>query len=178
MNTDEERWHVTCFEFLCREVRKRELLTDPGDEIPSWAPSMEFGHHVIADERHIAAYPGKFNVDPPYQFGLELWKATQLFDDRRAHGANFLPSVTRHIRLPDELVEGRDGQSLYLTEVARNFRGTMSWGEIAEISADGVRGVTLYEMTQRVSAMLTPKYQARRALKTQQELAKGARNDA
>lgn len=139
---------------------------------------MEFGHHIIADERHIAAYPGKFNVEPPYQFGLELWKATQVFDDRRAHGANFLPSVPRHIRLPDELVEGRDGQSLYLTEVARNFRGTMPWGEIAEISADGVRGVTLYEMTQRVSAMLTPKYQARRGLKTQQELAKGARNDA
>lgn len=85
---------------------------------------MEFGHHIIADERHIAAYPGKFNVDPPYQFGLELWKATQLFDDRRAHGAKFLPSVPRHIRLPDELVEGRDGQSPYLTEVARNFRGT------------------------------------------------------
>lgn len=31
----EKRWHVTCFEFLSREVRKRELLTDPRDDIPS-----------------------------------------------------------------------------------------------------------------------------------------------
>ena len=54
----------------------------------------------------------------------------------------------------------------------------MLWGEIAELPADDVREVTLHEMTQRVSAMLTPKYQARRALKSQQELAQEVQRDA
>lgn len=173
----EERWHVTCFESLCREIRKRELLINPGDGIPSWAPAMEFGHHIITDERRIPAYPGKFNVDSPYQFGLELWKATQLFDDRQAHGAHFMPTVPPHIQLPEKLIDGRDGQSLYLTNAARNFRGEMPWGEIAEISAADVRGVTLYEMTRRVSAMMRPKYQARRASEKQEELARKAREE-
>lgn len=173
----EERWHVTCFEYLCREVRKRELLMDPGDEIPSWAPSMEFGQHIFTDERTIRGYPGKYNVESPYQFGLELWKATQLFDDRQAHGAHFQPNVPLHIQLPNKLIEGSDGHSLYLTDAAKNFRGKMPWGEIAEISAANVRGVTLDEMTRRVSAIVTPKYQARRASKKQEELAKTARKE-
>lgn len=167
----EERWHVTCFESLCREVRKRELLLYPEDGVPSWAPSMQFGHHIITDERRIPAYPGKFNIESPYQFGLELWKATQLFDDRQAHGAHFVPSSS-HVPLPAKLIDGRDGQSLYLTNAARNFRGEMPWGEIAEISAADVRGITLDEMTRRVSAMLAPKYEAKRALKRQEELVK------
>ena len=171
----EERWHLTCFESLCREVRKRELLLNPGDGIPSWAPSMEFGHHIVTDERRIPAYPGKFNVESPYQFGLELWKATQLFDDRQAHGAHFMPSVPPHIQLPDKLIDGADGQSLYLTRAAKDFRGKMPWGETAEISAADVRGITLDEMTRRVSTMMKPKYQARRELKKQEELAKKAR---
>ncbi|CAF9907701.1 MAG: hypothetical protein ALECFALPRED_003765 [Alectoria fallacina] len=173
----EERWHLTCFESLCREVRKRELLLNPGDDIPSWAPSMEFGHHIITDERRIPAYPGKFNIESPYQFGLELWKATQLFDDRQAHGAHFMPSVPPHVQLPDKLIDGADGQSLYLTPAAKSFRGKMPWGETAEISAAMVRGITLDEMTRRVSAMMKPKYQARRELKKQEELAKKARNE-
>ena len=171
----EERWHVTCFESLCREVRKHTLLLDPEDGILTWAPSMLFGQHIIADERRIPAYPGKFNVESPYQFGLELWKATQLFDDRQAHGAHFMPKLPPHTPRPKVLIEGRDGQSLYLTTVAKDFRGKMPWGEIAEISAADVRGVTLHEMTWRVSAILTPKYQARRALKQQEELADKAK---
>ncbi len=158
---------------MCREIRKRDLLDDPGDDIPSWAPSVEFGQHFVADERRLAAYPGKFNVEPPYQFGLELWKATQLFDDRQAHGAHFVPSIPPSVQLPHRPFEGRDGQSLYLTEAARDFRGKMSWGEIAEVSAADVRGVTLLEMTRRVSAIVWPKYQARRAeLKKQAEEAR------
>ena len=172
----EERWHVTCFESLCREVRKRQLLLDPEDSILSWAPSMLFGQHIIADERRIPAYPGKFNVDSPYQFGLELWKATQLFDDRQAHGAHFMPKPPPHIPRPKVLIEGRDRQSLYLTNEAKDFSGRMPWGEIAEISAADVRGVTLGEMTRRVSAIVTPKYQARRELKKQEELARNAEN--
>ena len=129
----EERWHVLCFESLCREVCKRELLISPEDGILTWAPLMEFGNHIIADERQIPAYLGKFKVDSPYQFGLELWKVTQLFDDREAHGAHFVSNVPPHIRLPEKLIEGRDGQSLYLTHAARTFRGQMPWGETAEI---------------------------------------------
>lgn len=135
---------------------------------------MLFGQHIIADERGIPAYPGKFNVDSPYQFGLELWKATQLFDDRQEHGAHFKANLPPHIPLPNILIEGRDRQSLYLTNEARNYRGRMPWGEIAEILVDDVRGVTLGEMTRRVSAILTPKYQARRELNKQEELAKRA----
>lgn len=51
----------------------------------------------------------------------------------------------------------------------------MPWGETAEISAADVRGITLDEMTRRVSAMMKPKYQAKRELKKQEELAKKAR---
>ena len=166
---------LTCFESLCREVRKRELLLNRGDGIPSWAPSMEFGHHIVTDERRIPAYPGKFNVESPYHFGLELWKATQLFDDRQAHGASFMPGVPLHIQLPDKLIDGADGQSLYLTRAAKNFRGKMPWGETAEISAADVRGTTLDEMTRRVSAMMKPTYQARREQKKQEEFAKKPR---
>lgn len=170
----EERWHVTCFESLCWEVRKHELLLSPEDGILSWAPSMEFGHHIFADERRIPTYPGKFNVESPHKFALELWKATQLFDDRQAHGAHFMPSIPPHSRLPRNLIEGRDGQSLYLNNATRNFRGEMPWGEIAEVSAADVRGVTLGEMALRGSAMLTPKYQARRVLKQKEDMAKKA----
>lgn len=151
-----------------------DRVINPGDGIPSWAPSMEFCQHIITDERQIPAYPGRFNIESPYQLGLELWKATQLFDDRKAHGAHFKPNVPPHIRLPNKLIKGNDGQSVYLTDAAKNFRGKMPWGEIAEMSAADVRGVTLDEMTRRVSAIVTPKYQARRALKKQEELAKKA----
>ncbi|CAF9923911.1 hypothetical protein IMSHALPRED_006053 [Imshaugia aleurites] len=51
----------------------------------------------------------------------------------------------------------------------------MPWGETAEISAADVRGVTLHEMTRRISAILTPKYQAKRALEKEENLAKQAR---
>ncbi len=172
----EERWHVTRFESLCREVRRREFLVHPEDGIPSWAPSLEFGQNMIADNRRIPAYPGKFNVDSPYQFGLELWKATQLFDDRQTHGAQFMPSVPPSVKLPESLIEGPDRQSLYLPSAARNFRGETPWGKTAQISADDARGITLHEMTQRVSAMLTPKYQANRALKKQEQLARKNEN--
>ena len=174
----EERWHLTCLESLLREVRKRQLLASPENDIPTWAPSMEFGQHIVADERQLAAHPGKFNVDSPYQFGLELWKATQLFDSRLEHGASFKPTVPPHIHVPEVLLVGRDGLSLYLTNEARDFRGKMPWGEIAEISAADGRGVTLYEMTQRVSAILTPRYEAKRALQKQNNEARKAQNGA
>ena len=54
----------------------------------------------------------------------------------------------------------------------------MPWGEVAEISTAEVRGITLNEMTERVSANLTPKYQARQALEKQQEEAKKASTNA
>lgn len=128
----------------------------------------------MADERQTTAHPGKFNVESPYQFGLQLWKATQLFDDRQAHGPPFMPSIPAHIQPPNHLVDGRDGQSLYLNHEASDFRGKMPWDEIAEIPAEEVRGVTLDEMTRRVAAIVRPKYQARRALKGQEKLEKTA----
>ncbi len=134
---------------------------------------MEFGQNTIADNRRIPAYPGKFNVDSPYQFGLELWKATQLFDDRQAHGAHFMPGVPPFVKLPESLIEGPNRQSLYLTSAAR---GETPWGETPEISANDVGGITLHEMTQWVSAILTPKYQANRALKKQEQLARKNEN--
>ncbi len=135
---DQGSAYLTCFEFLCREVRKRQLLDFPEYGIPTRAPSMEFGQH----ERQVSAHPGKFNVDSPYQFGLELWKAAQLFDSKLEHGERFVPTVPPHIHVPETLLVGRDGASLYLTETAKG-----------SFPAANVRGVTLYKMTQRVSAI-------------------------
>ncbi|KAL9135386.1 MAG: hypothetical protein Q9175_003418 [Cornicularia normoerica] len=70
---------------------------------------MEFGHHVIADEQRIPAYPSKFNIDLPYQFGLELSKATRLFDDKPAHGAHFVPTAPGHMH---KLADRRDGSPM------------------------------------------------------------------
>lgn len=116
---------------------------------------MQSGHHIIADERRIPADPGRFNIDPPYQLGLEMWKATQLFDDRQAHGAHFVPSSS-HVPLPAKLIDGRDGAKPLPHQCGQESqrRNAIGVRSLRSSRRRNVRGVTLDEMTRRVSAMV------------------------
>ena len=160
----EEWWCLRCVETLFKKVRQSELESCPPSSEPPAHAFMHWAQWIIPEERKIPRYPDSFRLKGPYIFALEKWKAVILYDTQQEHGANFKPNLPPHLSIPQQLYEGTDGRSLYLSKEMRDMRGLTADGEEAEVSAAECQDVSLTEVMKRVDRFMGAISTSKRAL--------------
>lgn len=102
-------------------------------QTPTFHSLFALADWIFADERSILNHPGKFTLHSAKRYGLELWKARQIYDMGMAKGNH--GTIYHHdlSLIPPNLFLGRDKKSFYLTAEDRDYQGHYEDGTKAEI---------------------------------------------
>ena len=140
LGMDGQVWYcVQCLEKLLAIYYQRMHRVHPKMTAITVHPLFEVAYCILAEEREAVGRSGRLMLCSTKQHGLELWKARCLAALRAADPA-YIPMNTpgradfiQYFASPDE-------QAVYLSRDARDYRGRLDDGSVAEIPGDEVDG--------------------------------------
>ena len=146
-----QEWYcVQCFEKLLAVYYQRVQRVHPKMTATTIHPVLEVAYYILAEERETAGRSGKLMLCSTKQHGLELWKARCLAA-LRAADPFYIPMNTPGRADFLMYFASPDGKALYLTRDARDYRGRLDDGTVAEIPGDEVDGCTLTELMSKLN---------------------------
>ena len=146
-----QEWYcVQCFERLLAIYHQREHRIHPKMTATTVHPVFEVAYYILAEERETVGRSGGLMLCSTKKHGLELWKARYLAGLRAAN-PYYIPMNTPGRADFLMYFASPDGKALYLARDARDYRGRLDDGTVAEIPGDEVDGCTLTELMNKLN---------------------------
>ena len=146
-----QEWYcVQCFEKLLAIYYQRVHRIHPKMTATTVHPVLEVAYYILAEERETVGCSGKLMLCSTKQQGLELWKARCLAA-LRAADPFYIPMNTPGRADFLMYFPSPDGKAVYLSRDARDYRGRLDDGTVAEIPGDEVDGCTLTELMNKLN---------------------------
>ena len=151
LGMDGQEWYcVQCFEKLLAIYYQRMHRVHPKMTATTVHPVFEVAYYILAEEREAVGRSGRLMLCSTKQHGLELWKARCLAALRAANPA-YIPMNTPGRADYIIYFASPDGKAVYLSRDARDYRGRLDDGTVAEIPGDEVDGCTLTELMAKLN---------------------------
>ena len=158
-----EKWRcLRCTEALCQKLDGWLQLQQKKRAPTIGHPFAEFAEFIFADERVLPNQSKHFTAHLIFKVALEKWKAVNRWTQLNCNPDTYKVHAPPHVKVPDKLIPGDDGQSFYLDAMTRDMKGMSDDGELIELRAQDCIDNPLLKCLQKVGRMMDAAAQARK----------------